>query len=293
MNRKVLSGAGAFLFGFFLIVLMGKGINGYLIKGFLAYTPNGIFLQGLVLGVATIGVAQILGAIELIIPFLFNKDAKLNNEFHTPLSGKFEFGQVIFTGDHLVVLVVTPIVIAGLVWFLKGTGYGLAARAAAEDNDRARLLGIRVKRVSSLVWAIAGFLSAVTAILQAPVTGFQFGAISGFTLLLRALAAAVIARMESLPMAFGAAVLLTTAQQVLFYGTRRSGPDNGLMLIVIIVALLVQRRRMGRLEGGSSSWQAVQEVRPIPTELRNLPEVKYAKWGLIGAGVFFLVVLPL
>src|SRR5207248_6727997 len=126
----------------------------------------------LILTVATIGVAQILGAVELIIPFLFNKNAKLNADFHTPLSFHFEFGQVIFRGDHLVVLVVTPLIIAGLVWFLKGTGYGLAARAAAEDNDRARLLGIRVKRVSSLAWAIAGFLTAVFANLQSPSINF-------------------------------------------------------------------------------------------------------------------------
>ena len=150
-----------------------------------------------------------------------------------------------------------------------------------------------MKRVSLIVWCIAGFLSALTAILPAPVTGFQFGAIAGFTLLMPALAAAVIGRMESLPVTFGAAVLLTTAQQVLFFGTGRSGPDNGLLLVVIIVALLVQRRRLGRLEGGSSTWQAVQEVRPIPTELASLPEVRWLPLGPRPSPVSsFFAVLP-
>ena len=76
-------------------------------------------------------------------------------------------GKVFFTGDHLEVLVVTPLVIIGLVWFLRNTGYGLAARAAAEDGDRARLLGIRVKRVSLIVWTIA--LGAVASTQTAPV----------------------------------------------------------------------------------------------------------------------------
>jgi branched-chain amino acid transport system permease protein len=165
----------------------------------------------LILTVATIGIAQILGAVELIIASL-NDSATFKSQFRTPISGGFTFGSVAFTGDHLLVLIVTPIVVAGLAWFLRGTGYGLAARAAAEDSDRARLLGVRVKRVSILVWSIAGFLSAVTAILQAPITGFQFGVLSGFSLLMRALAAAVIGRMESLPVTFGAAVLLTMAQ---------------------------------------------------------------------------------
>ena len=373
MTRSRLAGVGMFAAGFIAIVLLGKGVNGYLVVGMESYVPNGIFLQGIVLGalngllamglvlvyrtnriinfaqgalgafaatlagwlvqrfgwpfypavlvglvaavassalvewavirrfikaprliltVATIGVAQILGAIELVIA-ASNEGEELQTGFSTPLSFRFEFGRVIFTGDHLLVLVVTPLAIAALAWFLKGTGYGLAARAAAEDSDRARLLGVRVKRVSMLVWCIAGLLSALTAVLQAPITGFQFGVLSGFSLLLRALAAAVIGRMENLPVTFGAAVLLTMAQQVLFFGTSRSGPDTGLLLLVVIVALLVQRRRIGRLEGGTSSWQAVQEVRPVPTELRSLPEVRLVKYALGAAALAVLCVFPL
>ena len=373
-RRQALVGTAAFLGGFALIVLAGKGVNGYVPNGFRAIVPNGIFAQGIVLGalngllaiglvlvyrtnrivnfaqgvlgafaatlasqlfgrfnwpffpaiivgvavatgtsvfvefavirrfakaprliltVATIGVAQILGAIELAIPAaLEEEDAQLRTGFSTPWSFRYEFGNVIFRGDHLLVLIVTPLVIGGLIWFLRGTGYGLAARAAAEDSDRARLLGVRVKRVSMVVWGIAGFLSALTAVLQAPVTGFQFGALGGFTLLLRALAAAVIGRMESLPITFAAAILISTAQQTLFFATGRSGPDDGLLLVIVVVALVLQRRRIGRLEGESSTWQAVEEVRPIPVELRRLPEVRWVRVGLGVGAVVFLLVLP-
>ena len=246
----------------------------------------------LILTVATIGVAQILGAFELIVPFLLNKDHKLNAEFKTPVSYRFTFGKQIFTGDYFVVLIVVPLILVALVVFLSRTGYGLAARAAAEDTDRARLLGIRVKRVSLLVWVIAGFLSALNAILAAPITGFQFGAISGFTLLLQALAAAVIARMESLPIAFGAAVLISTMGQALYFGSGRSGPQNGLLLLVIILALYFQRRRSARLSGDSSAWQAVAEVRPVPSELSSLPEVVWGRRGMQALGAAALLGLP-
>src|SRR2546430_13033689 len=116
----------------------------------------------LILTVVTIGLAQIFGAIELIMPYLINRHAKLKVGFATPLSFHFTYGHFRFSGDHVVVMIVTPIVIGGLVWFLRGTGYGLSAPAAADDTDRARLLGVKVKRVSLLVWAIAGFLSALT-----------------------------------------------------------------------------------------------------------------------------------
>jgi branched-chain amino acid transport system permease protein len=374
MQRKTFTGAGAFLLGFLAILVLGKGVGGYLVNGMHSVVPNGIYLQGLVLGVlngmlaiglvliyrtnriinfaqgelgafaatlaaelvqrfhvpfyiavliglaaavagsaliefaiirrfskaprliltvATIGVAQILGAVEVVIPYLFNKDAQLQTGFQTPLSFHFDYGQVRFRGDHIIALAITPVVVAGLIWFLKGTGYGLAARASAENTDRARLLGVRVKRVSLIVWVIAGFLSALTAILAAPITGFQLGAITGFGLLMPALAAAVIGRMESLPITFGAAILISVAQQAIYFGTSKAGPDSGLILVALLVALLVQRKRLGRTEMTESSWQAVQEVRPIPVELASLPEVRLLRWGLLGAGFLFLAVLPL
>ncbi|HZU74878.1 MAG TPA: ABC transporter permease [Acidimicrobiales bacterium] len=367
-------GVGAFLAGFAVIVLVGKGVNGYLLNFMSSPVPNGILLQGLVLGalngllaiglvliyrtnriinfaqgelgafaatlagelvqrysvpfyvavligllaavagaafvefaiirrftkaprliltVVTIGVSQIFGAIELAIPALLNKNAKLKPGFQTPLSFHFTYGGVVFRGDHLVVMILVPLVLVGLVWFLRATGYGLGARAAAEDRDRARLLGVKVKRISLIVWSIAGFLSALTAILSAPITGFQLGALGGYTLLALALGAAVIGRFESLPITFGAALLISTAQQVLFFGTGHSGPDLGLVFVLILIALLVQRRRSARLEGGASTWQAVQEVRPIPLELRRLAEVRLARYGTGGVVLLAALVLPL
>src|SRR5207244_1440417 len=42
-----------------------------------------------------------------------------------------------------------------------------------------------------------------------------------------------------------------------------------------------------------STWQAAREVRPIPRELKGLPEVRLARWALLGAVVAFVVTLPL
>ena len=92
--------------------------------------------------------------------------------------------------------------------------------------------------------------------------------------MLRALAAAVIGRMESLPVTVAASVLLTMAEQTIFYSYGRTGPAEGFLLVVIVIALLVQRNRLGRVDPGASTWRAVQEVRRIPTELRDVREVK-------------------
>jgi branched-chain amino acid transport system permease protein len=250
----------------------------------------------LILTVATIGVFQILSLIELL-PGSLNDDISSQREFsrfESPFTEfSFTFGNVRFTADHLIVLIVAPLVLAGLAYFFGRTRYGVAARAAAENEDRARLLGCRVKRVSLVVWGLAGLLSAITAILRAPIFGFQLGAIQGPDLLLRALAAAVLARMESLPLTVVAAILLTMGEQTVFFSFGRSGYTDAFLLGVIVVGLLVQRKRFGRVDPGSSSWRAVQEVRPIPRELAKLPEVLLGRWGLRALLSAIVLVLPL
>ena len=52
-----------------------------------------------------------------------------------------------------------------------GTDAGRAVRAAAENQDRALLLGVPVRRLQTIVWAVAGALSTVTFITKAPFTG--------------------------------------------------------------------------------------------------------------------------
>ncbi len=250
----------------------------------------------LILTVATIGVAQILGFLEIGVPLLLNRNIEtreIRTRLESPFGISFEFGHVQFTADHFIVLVVTPVILVGLFLFFRFTRYGVAARATAENAERAKLLGVRVTRVSLVVWVVAGLLSAMTAILRAPVLGFTLGTIGGQGLMLRALAAAVIGRMESLPVTVAASVLLTMGEQTIFFSFGQSGAAEGFLLIVIVVALLAQRKRLGRVDPGASTWRAVQEVRRIPKELRRVREVRAMQlgtWALVGG---FATLLPL
>jgi branched-chain amino acid transport system permease protein len=250
----------------------------------------------LILTVATIGVAQLLSIIELL-PNTLNRNLssqRKTSRFESPFQEfHFTFGGVRFSADHLIVLVVGPLILIGLAYFFTRTRYGVAARAAAENDERARLLGCRVKRVSLIVWGLAGTLSALTAILRAPLFGFQLGAIQGPDLLLRALAAAVLARMESLPTTVVAAILLTMGEQTIFFSFGRTGYSDAFLLGVIVVGLLVQRKRFSRVDPASSSWRSVQEVRPIPRELAVTPEVRWMRWGGRALLAAFVLTLPL
>jgi branched-chain amino acid transport system permease protein len=69
--------------------------------------------------------------------------------------------------------------------------------------------------------------------------------------------------------------------------------SNGMMLVVILVAMLVQRRSRSRaIDQNASSWQTVANFRPIPVELRRIPEVVRARTIGIGLMLGLAVVLP-
>jgi ABC-type branched-subunit amino acid transport system permease subunit len=232
----------------------------------------------LLLTVATIGLAQVLGGLQLLIPKWVANRAPFNGGFPTPLTHvKLNVDPVIITGDHLMIVAAVPVVIATLAWFLLRTDAGVAVRASAENADRALLLGIPVRRLSTLVWAVAGGLSALTFLLRAPFQGATPDVLGGPTLLLPALAAAVIARMESLPVAFAGGIGLGVLEQLVLWNSNTASAADVAFLAVILVALLAQRQRLTRAqEGDTSSWSVVSAIRPVPRELRHLPEVRVA-----------------
>ena len=61
---------------------------------------------------------------------------------------------------ELVTIGLTAIVLGGLGWLLYRTRTGLAMRAAAENFEMARLLGVRADRVIAISFAISGALAA-------------------------------------------------------------------------------------------------------------------------------------
>ena len=247
----------------------------------------------LILTVATIGVLQILGAAEIRIPTLVSKNLAGLHTFKTPFNTHFTVGPIVFSGDHVLVMIVVPLVLLGLAWFFSRSDIGIAVRAAADSNERALLLGIPVRRLSLITWMLAAGLSGVASILSVPILGTDLGVIAGPVALLPPLAAAVIARMESLPMAVAAGLAIGVFQQAVFWSYPRSSTVDTGLFVIILAALLLQRRRVARVDdAGLGGYVAVREVRPIPAVLRNLPEVRWGRTGLLAAVSAVVVLVP-
>jgi len=246
----------------------------------------------LVLTVATIGLAQILGAIGLVISMRLGLDAFVGN-IETPISGSFFVRPYPVRGDHLLMLALAPVALGLLGWFLLGTDAGRAVRAAAENQDRALLLGVPVRLLQTIVWALAGALSTATFVTKAPFTGVVPDALVGATTILPGLAVAVIARFQSLPVALVGGIGLGIAEWTIRWNVTAESVFDVTFLVVILVALLLRKERLTRAETGESSWDSAGVLKPVPRELRDLREVRWARRGLAAVGALVAVLGPL
>jgi branched-chain amino acid transport system permease protein len=251
----------------------------------------------LIVAVVTIGLAQLFAAIAGSIPGWIGHDADPIVVVTTPLTHHhYQWEPIRFTGDYLALLVVATAALLGLGAFLRFTKLGVAVRGAAQNGDRASELGVNVRSLSTIVWTIAAALAGLSAALQIPIFGYSPGVatspVSG--ILLGALAAAVIAGMDSLPIAVVAAMGIAVTRSTAQFGFQDSAVVEAVLLGVVIVAFLVQRKRLGRTdESSGSTWAATEEVRPIPAELARLPIVRTGVRRGIGILVVAVLAFPL
>ncbi|MBI2169708.1 MAG: ABC transporter permease [Actinobacteria bacterium] len=246
----------------------------------------------LILTVVTIGLAQVLGALSILIPQGFDQDIPAQ-DYPSPFDWAFTVGNHRFTGNHVIAMLAIPAVIAALVFFFRRTSLGIAVRASASSADRAALLGVPVKRMQTTVWMLASLFATLSMLLRAGIIGLPIGRLLGPSILLPALAAAVIGRFERFGTIVVASLAVGMIDVAVFSSTTRASNVAPILFLVILVALLVQRRGAGRVDpGAASTWRAVQEVRRIPRELRRLPEVRLAKIGLGVVLLGFAVAAP-
>jgi branched-chain amino acid transport system permease protein len=115
----------------------------------------------------------------------------------SPIAGKdLRFGGVVLGLDEVSVIIVTVLLTTILYFYFNATKLGIAMQAASQNQLAAYYMGIPVKRVHSLIWALAGAVAAVAGVLFA-----SKGSIdpSAGLLGIKAFAAAVIGGFGSLP----------------------------------------------------------------------------------------------
>ena len=193
----------------------------------------------LTVAVATIGLLLLLFALELKI---FGPSPQLLPPPITGLGIKVA-GFFVSPTQILALLAAAGLGLA-LAAFLKKTDFGLGVLAASQDPSATRLVGVRLSRVSAFTWALAGGVSAVAALLIAPTIGiFAAGFMTG--LFVRAIAAALLGGLTSLPGAFIGGVAVGVIEAVIgqrFVQSTFPGIQSVAVMAVIVLVLLVRPR---------------------------------------------------
>jgi branched-chain amino acid transport system permease protein len=159
----------------------------------------------------------------------------------TPFSAKAtRVGGVTVSHEYVSIIAGTVLLCAVLYAFFTYTRVGVAMQAASQNQLAAYYMGIPVKRMFSLIWAISAAVAAVAGVLLAPVSLIDVNL--GF-IGLKAFAAAVLGGFGSIP---GAVVGgLTIGVIELFAGTYLpQGFKDVAAYIVLLIVLVVRPQGM-------------------------------------------------
>jgi len=213
--------------------------------------------------VATIGIGQLALTLATAYPGIGDASAP----FPVAISNSWRLAGLQVQGSELAIIVVAPVAILALSWFLARTDIGKGVKASADNPQLARISGINPKIVSLLVWAIAGVLSSLSLILIAGQSGTA-GSVTllGPETLVRALAAAVIGGMRSFPRTMVAAIVIGMTQNVMgFNFLNTPGLIDFILLIGILIAVWFQSRERAETP---TPFSFTPKPRPIPERLR-------------------------
>lgn len=158
-----------------------------------------------------------------------------SRNYPTPWSDdKTVLGDIVVADLSLVIVAAALLVTLVLFWFLRKTPLGISIQAASQNQLAAYLNGIRVKRVTSLVWAIAGGIAALCGLLLAPTALVDIGL---WIVVLKALAAVVLGGFGSIPGAIVGGLLLGMIEQ--FAGVYLPDGFKDAMAYIVLIGVLI------------------------------------------------------
>ncbi|MBS0441622.1 MAG: branched-chain amino acid ABC transporter permease [Proteobacteria bacterium] len=117
-----------------------------------------------------------------------------------------ELGDVRLVWTRVLGLFTAVAMMAGVGLLLARTRVGLRMRALADDRGLSALLGVRVLDVDSVAWALSGAFAGVCGMLLANIVRLQPTLLT--FLVIPAFAAAIVGRLESLPVTVLAGVVI-------------------------------------------------------------------------------------
>jgi branched-chain amino acid transport system permease protein len=185
--------------------------------------------------ITAIGVSYFLQNIALLI---FKADTRSFTSVVTVPALKLAGGRLIISGETLVTIPVTIVIMAGLILFMKKSKTGRGMLAVSEDKDAAVLMGVNVNKTIAITFAIGSGLAAVASALlfsAYPTLNTTSGAMPG----IKAFVAAVFGGIGSIPGAMIGGILLGVVE-ILSRAYISSQLSDAIVFLILIIVLLVK-----------------------------------------------------
>jgi branched-chain amino acid transport system permease protein len=232
---------GAFV-AFTLIEMMGFNY-------WLAFIGAVLFMAVFGYVLDTIVLRQVIGQPQFAVVmltiglgFIFRAAASMiwgteTRAFATPFTdGVTRIGGFVIADVNVSIVVGTALLCAALYAFFRYTRIGIAMQAASQNQLAAYYMGIPVKMIFSLIWAISAGVAAVAGILLAPVALID---VTIGLLGLKAFAAAVLGGFGSIPGAVIGGLVIGVIEQ--FSGVYMAEGFKDVAAYVVILAVLFLR----------------------------------------------------
>jgi len=163
--------------------------------------------------------------------------------FPTPFgAGVSTVGGVVIS--HVAISIIGgTMILCGALWiFFRYSRMGIAMQAASQNQLAAYYMGIPVKRIFSMIWAISGGVAAVAGILLAPLTLIDntMGLLG-----LKAFAAAVLGGFGSIPGALVGGLMIGMIEQLCGAYFIQGSKDIAAYAVLLLVLLIRPRGLFG------------------------------------------------
>jgi branched-chain amino acid transport system permease protein len=147
----------------------------------------------------------------------------------------FNVGGVVLGATQVVVVLATASLSLLLYLVFRYSRVGIAMQAASQNQLAAYYMGIPVKRLNGMVWALAAAVAAVAGLLLAPITFVH--ANMGF-IGLKAFPAAVVGGFGSLPGAIVGGVIIGVVEALAGFWLPEGFKDVAAYIVVLLMLVL-------------------------------------------------------
>jgi branched-chain amino acid transport system permease protein len=215
-----------------VMVVLGIGIEKIVLRPLVNQAPITLFMATIGLTFVLEGLSQLVWGsqphgLELGIPDV--PMAWLSQKWNINVS-QFE----VFAAG------VAGAMVAGLALFFQYTRIGRALRAVADDHQAAMAVGIPLKHIWAIVWAVAGFVALVAGLMWGARNGVQFALTF---IALKALPVLILGGFESVPGAIVGGLIIGASEKLaeVYMGPMVGGGIESWFAYVIALLFLLVR----------------------------------------------------